>query len=130
MSGRMNSLAAWFVEAHDVSGPYDDEIREALLAELDRAIAWGKHGRDVLVATPRSRAVLTPKSVDGCRLVEFDVVTDRTIETESVSLSGRYSFWMNASSVAGLGSRLRETPRGDADRIFLGPDVEILGRAS
>jgi hypothetical protein len=114
-------LARWFTQADYVNGPEDgmDETgmtaRERILADLYHAERVAVHGDTVLVKTPNGACMIERETVEGCELVTFDYVEDaRWTHT---------AFWMNASSVTGLGDHLRTVPRAEFNDLFFGPQV-------
>lgn len=121
LTGNVFSLARWFQAPVNANGA-DEEIgedgmdtRERILSDLYRATAIAIHDDGtVLAITPNGAAMIEKKDVDGCALVVFEYVrNDRW---------GKTQFWMNASSVKGLGDYLRSLPRRPFDALFVGAE--------
>lgn len=117
--GSAFALARWFQPAHPVNGSADDEERERILNEVSNATHVALRKTDtgeteVLVKTPGG-ACMIETADSPAALVMFDFVEDTNWR--------RTKFWMNASSVATLGDKLREVPRADFNDLFFGAVV-------
>jgi hypothetical protein len=112
MNGNPYRLAQWFQIPEDRSGPADDFVREEILSEVYRFTEYAISDRAVIFRTPHGRAIAEARDNGGCPIVDFDYVPDDRVI--------RLRFWMNASSVADLGERLRAQPekRRTFDELF------------
>lgn len=117
VEGSAFALARWFAPERYVNRPEDDFVREEVLTEIwnAEAVATSREAGGkvtVWVRTPNGAAAIETRLVDESPLVVFDFVRNDRWE--------RTNFWMNPSSVAVLGARLRNVPRVTADEIFVG----------
>lgn len=117
LEGNVFSLARWFQAPVDASSATEEigedgmDTRERILNDLYSATAVGVHDGTVLAVTPSGAAMIeTDPNQPGIVVFEY-VRNDRC---------GRTRFWMNASSVAGLGDYLRSLPRRPFDSLFVG----------
>jgi hypothetical protein len=116
MVGDAFTLARWFDEAQDASGPRDDEVREAVLSDVYAALVVAQAEDVVLAKTPKGAVMMTQEDIEGVKLVWFDAVEDERWR--------RVRFWMNASSVRDLSKHLKTLPQVAFESIFLGAQPE------
>lgn len=107
------TLARWFAGSSDIIGPEHKFRREELLNEVHSADAVGVagDGKTVAARCPSGVCIMERATIKGCPVVVFDFAQD-----------GRWArerFFMNASSVEGLGRELRQLPRVPFDRLFV-----------
>ena len=114
MVGQAFSLARWFDEVHNASGPEEEGEREAVLEDVYAAVAVAVEGKCMLAKTPKGAVMLTREEGEG--LVWFDAVSDERWE--------RVRFWMNATSVSDLCEHLGHLPQVAFEEIFMGARVK------
>jgi hypothetical protein len=98
------ALAAWgTVRTIEADNPVQEDVRCEILADAGEFTAYGVRDGRVLLITPLGMTLVSPSGTTGGRpIVVFDhLACDRSYRTR---------FWMNASSVADLGDRLRARP--------------------
>lgn len=93
-------------QGRSLSGPEDEFLREDILDDVSKATACAVRDGQVIARTPRGACVIRKEAIGGWPVVVFDHV--ELIETGPF---GRRTFWMNASSAAPIGERLRGLPR-------------------
>lgn len=100
-----SALACWFMPTRYISGPGDDEERDAILSDLCDFKQFATDGVLVLLGAEKGRAMLRPHDEYPDSLVMVVYLphgSDRLV-----------SFWMNRDSLRGLLSQLL-APRGEA----------------
>jgi hypothetical protein len=106
------TLARWFQRETMANRPEDDFVREEVLSEVYRASAVGvTRSKTVFVRTPSGVCAIERKNIQGSPMLEFDFVENERWQ--------RTMFWMNLSSLPGLGDYLRSVQRVDPNELFL-----------
>lgn len=104
------ALAVWNATPYvDANIGANDSLREMILSDAYQFSAYAVDGGHVLLVTPLGKTLVRPRVRCGVDLLEFDHLTTRN-HPARVARRARVRFWMNLSSIADLGDRLRAAP--------------------